>query len=60
MSSEDTNERAEMYTKMMLLMNESDAFVWLAYEPRAIMFSNKIKPTFLPDNSTITRWDLFK
>ena len=60
MSSEDTKERAEMYTKMMLLMNESDAFVWLAYEPRAIMFSNKIKPTFLPDNSTITRWDLFK
>jgi len=60
MTSEDTNERAEMYTKMMLLMNESDAFVWLAYEPRAVMYSNKIKPAFLPDSSTISRWDLFK
>ena len=60
MTSEDTEERAKLYTKMMLLMNESDAFVWLAYEPSAVMYSNKIKPAFLPDSSTISRWDLFK
>lgn len=60
MSSKDTNERAGIYTKMQQIMDASDAFVWLAYEPKAVMFSNKIKPVFLPDSSAITRWDLFK
>jgi len=60
MSTMDTNKRAGIYRKMQQLMDASDAFIWLAYEPLAVVSINEIKPVFLPDSSAITRWELFK